>query len=92
MRDLPPAGRMLSRRGALQTNDAFLFCIPIRYRNFPVQWKAFWDLPGCQWATGGFLGKYAGIFVSIGNQGGGQEITVVNAISTLTHHGISMFL
>ncbi|SPJ71468.1 related to 1,4-Benzoquinone reductase [Fusarium torulosum] len=30
----------------------------------------------------------AGIFVSTASQGGGQETTAQNAISTLTHHGI----
>src|SRR6187402_3112399 len=72
----------------LETYDAFLFGIPTRYGNFPAQWKAFWDSTGGQWATGGFWGKYAGIFVSTGNQGGGQESTVISAMSTLTHHGI----
>ncbi|TFL02206.1 hypothetical protein BDV98DRAFT_506339, partial [Pterulicium gracile] len=33
-------------------------------------------------------GKYAGIFVSTGTQGGGQETTVLNALSTLVHHRI----
>ncbi|KAK2682585.1 Flavoprotein-like superfamily [Fusarium oxysporum f. sp. vasinfectum] len=54
----------------------------------PAQWKAFWDKTGKQWASGGFWGKMAGIFVSTASQGGGQETTAQNAISTLTHHGI----
>jgi multimeric flavodoxin WrbA len=68
--------------------DAFLFGIPTRYGNFPAQWKAFWDSTGGQWASGGYWGKYAGIFVSTGTMGGGQESTVIAAMSTLTHHGI----
>ncbi|QPC67159.1 hypothetical protein HYE67_009390 [Fusarium culmorum] len=72
----------------LESYDAFLLGIPTRYGNFPAQWKAFWDQTGKQWASGGFWGKMAGIFVSTASQGGGQETTAQNAISTLTHHGI----
>ncbi|THH27771.1 hypothetical protein EUX98_g6419 [Antrodiella citrinella] len=68
--------------------DAFLFGIPTRFGNFPGQWKAFWDATGGLWAKGALAGKYAGIFVSTGTPGGGQESTVVASISTLTHHGI----
>jgi NAD(P)H dehydrogenase (quinone) len=68
--------------------DAFLFGIPTRYGNFPAQWKAFWDTTGGQWGSGAFWGKYAGLFVSTGTQGGGQESTAIAALSTLTHHGI----
>jgi NAD(P)H dehydrogenase (quinone) len=71
----------------LESYDAFLFGIPTRYGNFPAQWKAFWDSTGGQWGTGGYWGKYAGIFVSTGTPGGGQESTVIASISTLTHHG-----
>ncbi|KAJ4327938.1 flavodoxin-like fold protein [Fusarium piperis] len=72
----------------LEEYDAFLLGIPTRYGNFPAQWKAFWDQTGKQWASGGFWGKMAGIFVSTASLGGGQETTAQNAISTLTHHGI----
>lgn len=72
----------------LEQYDAFLFGIPTRYGNFPAQWKAFWDSTGGQWLSGGYWGKYAGIFVSTGSPGGGQESTVISAMSTLTHHGI----
>lgn len=68
--------------------DAFLFGIPTRYGNFPAQWKTFWDTTGGQWASGGYWGKYAGIFVSSGTMGGGQESTAIAAMSTLAHHGI----
>ncbi|KAJ8059361.1 hypothetical protein OCU04_012314 [Sclerotinia nivalis] len=68
--------------------DAFLFGIPTRFGNFPAQWKAFWDATGSQWQTGGYWGKYAGIFVSTGTPGGGQESTVIASLSTLAHHGI----
>ncbi|KAJ5766307.1 NADH-quinone oxidoreductase [Penicillium nucicola] len=67
--------------------DAILFGIPTRYGNFPAQWKAFWDRTGGIWASGGYWGKYAGVFVSTGTQGGGQESTALATMSTLSHHG-----
>ncbi|KAH3687357.1 hypothetical protein WICPIJ_001634 [Wickerhamomyces pijperi] len=68
--------------------DAFLFGIPTRFGNFPAQWKAFWDKTGGLWASGALHGKVAGIFVSTSGLGGGQEVTALNALSTLAHHGI----
>lgn len=68
--------------------DAFLFGIPTRFGNFPAQIKAFWDRTGGLWAKNALRGKYAGVFVSTGTPGGGQETTVINTLSTLAHHGI----
>jgi NAD(P)H dehydrogenase (quinone) len=69
--------------------DAILFGIPTRYGNFPAQWKVFWDKTGKYWASGGFWGKYAGLFVSTASLGGGQESTAIAAMSTLAHHGFN---
>jgi len=68
--------------------DAFLFGIPTRYGNFPAQFKTFWDKTGGIWMTGGYAGKYAGLFISTASPGGGQESTAIASMSTLTHHGI----
>ncbi|KAF7292123.1 flavoprotein [Mycena indigotica] len=72
----------------LATFDAFILGIPTRYGNLPAQWKAFWDATGQLWSTGKLWGKYAGAFVSTAGPGGGQEVTIQNTISTLTHHGV----
>nr|POF26011.1 minor allergen alt a 7 [Quercus suber] len=72
----------------LEQYDGILFGIPTRYGNFPAQWKTFWDKTGHQWQTGAYWGKYAGIFVSTSTMGGGQESTVISAMSTLVHHGL----
>ena len=72
----------------LASYDAFLLGIPTRYGNFPAQWKAFWDKTGGLWQSGGLWGKYAGLFISTGTMGGGQESTALATMSTLTHHGI----
>lgn len=68
--------------------DAFLFGIPTRYGNQPSQWRSFWDSTGGLWAKASLNGKYAGLFVSTGTPGGGQEATALNSISTLAHHGL----
>ncbi|KAI9507535.1 NADH-quinone oxidoreductase [Russula earlei] len=69
--------------------DAFLLGIPTRYGNLPAQWKAFWDSTGHLWQQGKLYGKFAGVFISTGGLGGGQEATAIASLSTLTHHGIS---
>jgi NAD(P)H dehydrogenase (quinone) len=82
-----PADPVLSDPATLEGYDAVLFGIPTRYGNFPAQWKTFWDKTGGQWGKGAYWGKYAGVFVSSGTLGGGQESTVIASLSTLAHHG-----
>ncbi|MCJ1451836.1 Minor allergen Cla h 7 [Mycoblastus sanguinarius] len=72
----------------LEKYDAFLLGVPTRYGNFPAQWKSFWDQTGKQWQTGGYYGKYVGLFISTASQGGGQESTAIAAMSTFAHHGL----
>ncbi|KAI5924011.1 quinone oxidoreductase [Camillea tinctor] len=79
---------LLEDPAKLAEYDAFLLGIPTRYGNFPAQWKTFWDKTGQQWATGGYYGKMAGLFISTASLGGGQESTALAAMSTLAHHGI----
>ncbi|KAF8152079.1 flavoprotein-like protein [Mycena galopus ATCC 62051] len=55
------------------------------YGNFSGQWK---DTTGGLWGSDALAGKYAGAFVSTAGPGGGREVTIQNAISTLTHHGV----
>lgn len=84
----PTDVKVLEDPATLTEYDAFLIGIPTRYGNFPAQWKAFWDKTGAQWASGGFWGKAAGLFISTASPGGGQESTAIAAMSTLAHHGI----
>lgn len=72
----------------LKNYDAFLFGIPTRFGNYPAQWKAFWDATGGLWTEGTLYGKPAGVFVSTGTPGGGQEATIMNSLSVLVHHGM----
>lgn len=84
----PKSEDPVASTATLEEYDAFLFGIPTRFGNFPAQWKAFWDRTGGLWAQGALQGKYAGVFVSTGTPGGGQEVTALNSLSTLAHHGI----
>ena len=78
----------VATKETLTQYDAFLFGIPTRFGNYPAQFKAFWDATGALWVSGDLYGKPAGIFVSTGTPGGGQEATVMNALLCLVHHGI----
>ncbi|CAD0093860.1 unnamed protein product [Aureobasidium vineae] len=78
---------VLSDPKTLEQYDGFLFGIPTRYGNWPAQFKAFWDKT-VSFMTGAFWGKYAGAFVSTATPGGGQESTVISAMSTFVHHGM----
>ncbi|KAJ7841002.1 minor allergen alt a 7 [Mycena leptocephala] len=80
--------KMYAPAKPLAKYDAFLMGVPTRFGNFPAQWKAFWDSTSSLWSTGALTGKYAGAFTSTAGPGGGQEVTILNTISTLTHHGV----
>lgn len=45
-------------------------------------------MTGGIWTSGGYWGKKAGLFITTGTPGGGQESTAISAMSTLAHHGI----
>ena len=68
--------------------DAFLFGVPTRYGNFSAQWKTFIDRLGQLWMSGALSGKYFGLFISTGTQGGGQESTAIAALSSWVHQGM----
>lgn len=68
--------------------DGVLFGVPTRFGSMPYAVKAFLDRTSAQWATGGFYGKYVGVFVSTGTPNGGQETTVRNLLSIFSHHGM----
>jgi NAD(P)H dehydrogenase (quinone) len=43
---------------------------------------------GQLWQTGGLVGKPAGMFVSTATQGGGQESTILTAVTQFAAHGM----
>eukprot|EP00048_Salpingoeca_helianthica_P020540 m.7067 g.7067 ORF g.7067 m.7067 type:complete len:206 (+) comp4940_c0_seq2:25-642(+) len=72
----------------LKEYDGFLFGIPTRFGMMPAQLKAFFDSTGQQWAKGELVGKAAGVFTSVGTQGGGLETTALTTLTQLSHHGM----
>lgn len=72
----------------LPNADAFVFGFPTRFGMMAAQMKAFWDATGQHWSSGALHGKPAGMFTSTASQGGGQETTIMTAVSQLAHHGI----
>lgn len=78
----------IATNDTLTSYDAFLFGVPTRFGNYPAQFKAFWDATGGLWASGALYGKACGFFVSTSSPGGGQEVTILNALSVVVHHGL----
>uniref|UniRef100_A0A0D6QY50 NAD(P)H dehydrogenase (quinone) n=1 Tax=Araucaria cunninghamii TaxID=56994 RepID=A0A0D6QY50_ARACU len=68
--------------------DGLIFGFPTRFGMMAAQFKAFMDATGGLWGTQQLAGKPAGIFLSTGSQGGGQETTALTAITQLVHHGM----
>lgn len=78
----------IATNNTLTEYDAFLFGIPTRFGTTPAQFRAFWDRTGGLWALGALNGKPAGMFISTGGLGGGQESTAKTFLSQLVHHGM----
>ncbi|KAH7434374.1 hypothetical protein KP509_06G014500 [Ceratopteris richardii] len=72
----------------LEAADGFIFGIPTRFGAMAAQMKAFFDSTGGLWKGQKLAGKPAGIFVSTGSQGGGQETTALTTLTQLVHHGM----
>lgn len=72
----------------LNDYDGYMFGIPTRFGMMPAQLKALFDATGGQWAQGKLIGRPAGLFVSVGTQGGGMETTALTTLTQLTHHGM----
>ena len=72
----------------LRWADAIAWGTPTRYGNMAAQVKAFLDTTGGLWQKGELEGKAAGVFVSTGNTGGGQESTVLTTLVPLLHLGM----
>ncbi|KAG6603033.1 NAD(P)H:quinone oxidoreductase, type IV [Phytophthora cinnamomi] len=65
----------------LKNADGVLLGIPTRFGSMPAQVKALFDACGGLWASGGLVGKPAGIFFSTGTIGGGQETTAFTTVT-----------
>mmetsp|Transcript_16732 Transcript_16732/g.33821 ORF Transcript_16732/g.33821 Transcript_16732/m.33821 type:complete len:207 (-) Transcript_16732:188-808(-) len=72
----------------LEAADGIIFGIPTRFGMAAAQVKALIDRTGGLWMKGKLVGKPAGMFVSTGTQGGGQETTALTFVTQLVHHGM----
>eukprot|EP00178_Gracilaria_changii_P023534 TRINITY_DN71195_c0_g1_i1.p1 TRINITY_DN71195_c0_g1~~TRINITY_DN71195_c0_g1_i1.p1 ORF type:complete len:215 (-),score=39.58 TRINITY_DN71195_c0_g1_i1:32-676(-) len=72
----------------LEQADGIIFGIPTRFGMAAAQMKAFMDSTGGLWMAGKLVGKPAGVFISTGTPGGGQETTALTWVTQLTHHGM----
>lgn len=68
--------------------DGFVFGFPTRFGMMCAQMKAFFDATGALWSKGALHGKPATFFTSTASQGGGQEVTLLTAVTQLAHHGM----
>ncbi|KAG5034737.1 hypothetical protein JHK87_009647 [Glycine soja] len=68
--------------------DGLLLGFPTRFGLMAAQFKVFMDATGGLWCTQTLAGKSAGIFYSIGSEGGGQQTTPLTSITQLVHHGM----
>ncbi|RKO95221.1 flavo protein WrbA, partial [Caulochytrium protostelioides] len=68
--------------------DGFLFGFGTRYGRPCAQFDTFWDKTGGLWAKGALAGKLVGCFTSTASQHGGQETTIMSALSNFVHHGM----
>ncbi|PNW77892.1 hypothetical protein CHLRE_10g456000v5 [Chlamydomonas reinhardtii] len=68
--------------------DAFVFGFPTRFGMMAGQMKNFFDTTGALWQAGALHGKPASMFTSTATQGGGQETTIMTAVTQLAHHGM----
>lgn len=73
---------------ALADADGLLFGFPTRFGMMCSQMKAMFDATGGLWLQGKLVGKPGGFFISTASQGGGQETTIMTAVTQLAHHGM----
>lgn len=72
----------------LPNYDGFVFGFPTRFGMMAAQFKAFLDSTGGLWQSGALVGKPATMFTSTSVLQGGQETTILTAVTQLAHHGM----
>ncbi|KAL5147564.1 NAD(P)H dehydrogenase (quinone) FQR1 [Glycine soja] len=88
LRALPKSIVPIIHPNQLPEADSFIFGFPTRFGMMAAQFKAFLDSTEELCKTQRLAGKSAGIITSTSSQGGGQETTVLTAITPLAHHGM----
>ncbi|WP_424135529.1 NAD(P)H:quinone oxidoreductase [Roseomonas chloroacetimidivorans] len=70
--------------------DAIIVGTGTRYGRMTSQMANFWDQTGGLWFQGKLIGKIGAAFTSTATQHGGQETTLLNIITNLLHHGMTI--
>lgn len=86
--DDPAHPPVLSDPKDLAQADGIIFGGPTRFGGFPTQLRAVFDATGGLWQSGALAGKPAGLFCSVGTQGGGSETTLLTVLPYLAHQGM----
>lgn len=68
--------------------DGLVFAFPTRFGMMASQFKAFMDSTGSLWQAGKLTGKPITFCTSTATQGGGQETTIMTALTQAVHHGM----
>jgi NAD(P)H dehydrogenase (quinone) len=68
--------------------DGIVIGVGTRYGRMASQMGQFWDQTGGLWAKGALVGKVGGAFTSTATQHGGQETTLMSAITMMLHQGM----
>eukprot|EP00281_Chroomonas_sp_CCMP1168_P031216 CAMPEP_0206240666 /NCGR_PEP_ID=MMETSP0047_2-20121206/16061_1 /ASSEMBLY_ACC=CAM_ASM_000192 /TAXON_ID=195065 /ORGANISM="Chroomonas mesostigmatica_cf, Strain CCMP1168" /LENGTH=189 /DNA_ID=CAMNT_0053665465 /DNA_START=48 /DNA_END=617 /DNA_ORIENTATION=- len=84
----PKSDDAIAKVEDLEGYDGIIFGVPSRFGMPAAQMKTFLDQTGGLWAGGKLIGKPAGLFISTGSQGGGQETVGLTMLTQLTHHGM----
>jgi len=80
----------VARTEELTEYDAIVVGSGTRYGRMTSQMANFWDQTGGLWAKGALVGKVGAAFASTATQHGGQETTLMNILTNLMHHGMTI--
>jgi NAD(P)H dehydrogenase (quinone) len=72
----------------LPNYDAIIIGVGTRYGRMASQMTAFLDRTGGLWARGALNGKVGSAFSSTATQHGGQETTLISAVTNMLHLGM----
>lgn len=72
----------------LESYDAIIFGVPVRFGRTPSQLGAFLDSAGSLWVRGALAGKIAAAFTSSSHAQAGQEATLIGMLITCLHLGM----
>lgn len=72
----------------LESYDAIIFGVPVRFGRTPSQLGVFLDQAGALWVRGALAGKIAAAFTSSSHAQAGQEATLIGMLITCLHFGM----